>query len=593
MAVAKRKANHPAANLTAGGIDMLLHNDVTDGKPEICLQIKAILRVKSKADASAPPKYLFNLSDGNKNYRCQLSPTLYDDITTHKFKKYYIVQVMRSLSNSIGGEVQVHLHELEVVDDSCNREIGAHKKSKSENDMPVHFQKIFTSTNSITGSGSAIGEFSIEELQTSLAMWSIKVRVVERNLKEIINRKGEPLKVLELLLADSTGDITAVAWGDLAESFASTLDEGKVYKLWSTNCGIRFVSERNMKYKASKNPMEIDLNEYCKFEELNQDDHPAKDLSAMGFSHFDSIQSLQQKQPDDSVNILAIIRNVFDAEEFTSSTTGKNIQKRSIEILDRTNCSIYATIWNESDIRRLSTEDIGKVAAIRNARVSEYQGRTLSVGFGSRLYILRDDTMDEIEDLLRWYNDGGEADYVHCLTDLTAMPSGTAAENLGDKSIEEVVSQRIGEHKPAVFNINAAVHFIDKSVDIWYPACTKSGCNKKLQQRESENGELYYCPKCDEIKESHKLSYQFKMNIIQNNHTMDVTCFGTAGEKILGCSAGELESISKAIPDEYETMIEAVAEKRHTFTISARPIKEDYKSNVGDFVSYNLLAIND
>ncbi len=96
-----------------------------------------------------------------------------------------------------------------------------------------------------------------------------------------------------------------------------------------------------------------------------------------------------------------------DASDLTTIVTkaSKTVSKRDVHLVDRSNHVVNSTLWGaEAE----GFEDDGKfpVIAIKGARVSDFGGRSLNVGFNSVLTINPD--IPEAHQLRGWFDNFGK-----------------------------------------------------------------------------------------------------------------------------------------------------------------------------------------
>ncbi len=96
-----------------------------------------------------------------------------------------------------------------------------------------------------------------------------------------------------------------------------------------------------------------------------------------------------------------------DASSLTTIVTkaGKQLSKRDIHLVDRSNHIVNSTMWGaEAE----GFEDDGKfpVIAVKGARVSEFGGRSLNIGFNSVMAINPD--IPEAHQLRGWFDNFGK-----------------------------------------------------------------------------------------------------------------------------------------------------------------------------------------
>ena len=189
------------------------------------------------------------------------------------------------------------------------------------------------------------------------------------------------------------------------------------------------------------------------------------------------------------LDIIGVVRSFGEITSFVAKTTNKELKKREIHVADNSNCSIAVTLWGKQ------AEDFDgaefPVVLIKGAKISDYNGRTMSV-LASSTFLLNPD-IPEAHTLRGWYDQGG----CNGVNDLsTGGASSGAAAGLTQtnwKTLEQVREEQLGfGEKADYFSTISTVTFARKENSM-YMACTSENCNKKVID---QNNGLYRCEKC-------------------------------------------------------------------------------------------------
>jgi len=90
-----------------------------------------------------------------------------------------------------------------------------------------------------------------------------------------------------------------------------------------------------------------------------------------------------------TIDICGIIAEVSESETIKLRTGGQKVRKY-VTLVDDTGYSVYLTLW-ASMVDRVTSVDLHKVIAIKNARVSDYGGKSLNASDDhSTLFIQQD-----------------------------------------------------------------------------------------------------------------------------------------------------------------------------------------------------------
>jgi len=114
------------------------------------------------------------------------------------------------------------------------------------------------------------------------------------------------------------------------------------------------------------------------------------------------------------VDVVGVVEHAFPVGSITvknGPNTGKQINKRSIKLVDKSARTVELTLWDDF-IEQVTEEHAGAhaVVAIRAVRVSDFGGPSLSTTCDTSLELNPD--LPEAFDLRRWYD---EAPVIKCL----------------------------------------------------------------------------------------------------------------------------------------------------------------------------------
>ena len=196
--------------------------------------------------------------------------------------------------------------------------------------------------------------------------WAIKARIINKSdIKRFANAKGEG-KLFSCTCIDSTGEIRMTAFGEAVDKFFDLVIEGQVYYI--SNAQVK-IAKRQF---GVRNEYEIHL-EPSSVVNLARD---AGEIPSLKFT-FVPISQITALEKDSTCDVIGIVRETGELGSITTKTTQKQLSKRDITLLDTSGYSIRVTLWGT---QAEQFHDAGNypIVAIRGARVSEYNGRTLS-----------------------------------------------------------------------------------------------------------------------------------------------------------------------------------------------------------------------
>ena len=170
-------------------------------------------------------------------------------------------------------------------------------------------------------------------------------------------------------------------------------------------------------------------------------------------------------------------------------------------IADESEKSIQLTLWGANASRE--NFQIGQVIAVRGARVSDYNGKSLNSGIEhSQIYIDMEHLRTKA--LKKWYAES--QDIRQNLSSISNAPINNGNENQAHERpdnyrlLKEVVesvnseqSSYSNNNKPRYFKISGFVMVVKNDDKIFYIACPE--CKKKVQ----EDAAGYRCEHCNKV----------------------------------------------------------------------------------------------
>lgn len=271
---------------------------------------------------------------------------------------------------------------------------------------------------------------------------------------------------------------------------------------------------------------------------------------------FVSIRQLESMTVDQntSVDILAVVVDVGTPSSITIKKSGAEVAKRDIQLEDESTAVITCTLWAR-DAQEFETKggEIGAVVAIKGARLSDFNSRSLSVGQNSAMQVNPD--TPEAHRLSGWYDSTGKDMASTTISNKTGGGGGGSDRRI---LLHQIKDEGLGAPKPAApakadyFLAKGMVVYTRKSDNTLYKACAKVDCNKKVVSLDNER---YSCEKCNVTSSDFKYRIMLSVSVADATAQMWVTCFQESAEKILGMSAQELGQLKDQNVERYETAI--------------------------------------
>eukprot|EP01029_Cantina_marsupialis_P006746 TRINITY_DN17448_c0_g1_i1.p1 TRINITY_DN17448_c0_g1~~TRINITY_DN17448_c0_g1_i1.p1 ORF type:complete len:460 (-),score=140.11 TRINITY_DN17448_c0_g1_i1:718-2097(-) len=375
----------------------------------------------------------------------------------------------------------------------------------------------------------------ISSLNPYMGDFRVKVKITKVDGPRTVNTRNGETKVCSGELVDSKGaEIRFSMWGDVCEANAQALQKDSVIIIADTGKAIRFA---NKKYTSIRNDYELSLGHRTRIEMCSGDD------SIKGpqiiFAKLESIKSLE---PNLVINIVAAIHDVQEPAQLTTKTN-RTMTKRDITLVDDSDCSIQATLWGEQ-ATRFTTESLkDKVIIIKDAKIGDFGGRSISSIRSSEIIV--DGDSAEAEAIKKWYATG-PSDF-EPLT-VRGGNGGTGVRSIaGRKTVGDI--SEMGRSDPEYANTAISIKSIRHDRDPWYSACVnkvastdKNGqattrtCNKKVTVSDDQSIE---CPICGTVP---SFTRRFIMNVEIVDHvgTAYTSFFDEQAIKLLGSTADEI-----------------------------------------------------
>ncbi|RPB29585.1 replication factor A 1, rfa1 [Terfezia boudieri ATCC MYA-4762] len=366
----------------------------------------------------------------------------------------------------------------------------------------------------------------IEGLSPYQNKWTIKARVsLKSDIKTWKNTRGEG-KVFTVHFLDETGEIRASGFNEQCDALYEVLQEGQVYYVSKAR-----VSFAKKQFSSLSNDYEITFEPQTEVEKCeDQSDVPQLRFTFVPFAE------LAKVEKDAQVDVIGILRDSGDVAEITSKTTHKEYRKREITLADTSGFDVRMTLWGAA--AQNFDAPLESVIAFKSVRVSDFGGRSLSMGMSSSMTLEPD--IDEAYKLKGWFDATGRNETFQSHQALSGMgQAGGRAEVY--KTLEQVVSEGLGhnEEKPDYYSTKATIVYL-KQDGVSYPACMSEKCNKKVV--ENNPGE-WRCENCDKTWPKPQYRYVITMSVNDAFSQGWLSCFDDVGRMIMGMSADELEAL--------------------------------------------------
>ncbi|KAG6401797.1 hypothetical protein SASPL_138662 [Salvia splendens] len=553
-----------AKSVTSDAISVILANPFPDSSsdlPEIVVQV-----VDLKPTGN---KYMFMASDGKMKVRALLQSTLASEVTSGNIQNLGLIRVLDYTLNDIPTkndkflivskcEVVLSALEAEYKADVKVEDSGNSLKQNQEMDADVQIespgivlkpkQEVVTKSaaqivhdqhgNAAPAARMAMTRrvHPLVSLNPYQGNWTIKVRVTSKgNMRTYRNARGEGC-VFNVELTDEDGtQIQATMFNDAAKKFFDKIQMGKVYHISKGTLKVA-----NKQFKTVQNDYEMTLNENSVVEEASNETTFIPETK-FSFTPIDELGPFVNGR--ELVDVIGVVQSVSPTMSIRRKSNNETIPKRDIVIADETKKTVVVSLWNDLATsvgqELLDMADKSPVVAIKSLKVGEFQGVSLSAL--SKSIVLVDPDTPEAKKLRSWYDSEGKD------TSLAAIGNDSSPSNRnGARSmytdrvtLSHITSNlSLGEDQPVYFSIKAYVSTIKPDQAMWYRACKT--CSKKVTEAV---GSGYWCEGCQRNEGGCNLRYIMALKVSDASGEAFVSVFNEQAEKMIGCTADELNEI--------------------------------------------------
>jgi len=375
--------------------------------------------------------------------------------------------------------------------------------------------------------------------------WVIKGRCTSKSSKRTwSNAKGEGV-LFNFALKDESGDIKITAFKNEVERFFDLIEPDKIYLVSKG-----MIKDANKQYNHTTSKYEITTSSDTIIEEC--EDESGCPTVQYNFVKIDELHN----HAGGFVDVIAVIKQMNEVDKIVSNKTKKELAKRNVTLIDRSEKEIELTLWEQVGINL--TAEVGDVLILRGVRVTEYN--SLSLSSTTNTVIELNSNLDEVHNLKGWFS--RVKDNLNSES-LTVKSIGGQPTEWSDLSI--INPEKVQNENQIYFQVKATIVAVGKATA--YKACEQ--CNKKLTQISSD---FCKCDKCNTETDRFNWKILLSCNIADHLANTWIQVFHDDVVRLLGpeTNIDELCNLASDKVNEFEERLKVFNLSSHVFKLKSK-----------------------
>ncbi|KAJ4972807.1 hypothetical protein NE237_005981 [Protea cynaroides] len=557
------------ASITPDAVFTILANPSPESSSEVPELIVQVVDLKPVGN-----RFTFMASDGKMKVKAILPSNLSSEIESGNIQNLGLIRILDYTLNVIPNKSEKYLiaTKCEVVSPALEMEVKSEVKKEPGILLKPKQEIVSKSASQILheqhGNMPPAARMAMTRrvhplvsLNPYQGNWIIKVRVTSKgNMRSYKNARGEGF-VFNVELTDEEGtEIQATMFNDAAKKFYDVFALGKVYYISRGTLRVA-----NKQFKTVQNDYEMNLNENSVVEEATGESTFIPEAK-FNFVPIDQLGLYVNGR--ELVDIIGVVQNVSPTLSIRRKSNNEIIPKRDVTIADESKKTVVVSLWNDlaTNIGQelLDMAETAPIVAIKSLKVGDFQGVSLSSVTKSTVLLNPD--IPESKKLKSWYDSEGKGSSMASVGSGLISTTKTGRSMYSDRVFVSHITSNpsLGEdNKPAFFSLKACISFIKPDQTMWYRACKT--CNKKVTEA---IGSGYWCEGCQKNDEECSLRYIMAVKVSDPSGEAWLSVFNEHAEKILGCTADELDRMKSEDMDAYGSKLKEATWVPHLFRVS-------------------------